>query len=275
MLLAFSSDNHLDVNRLAVTDVLAQQATWLTKHHVDYYFHLGDLFNDFARTQAYFQQLQLLAPQTTIKFLAGNHELVKHANYQQIQTATNQQYFHHQVLNLPGTNWQVIGLNGWYDYQFSSFAEQADIIKRWKQAYWLDSVADQPVSDFERNQIEVAWLKQALEQASQAQQQVLVATHFAPRAELLPSIPSHLDSKRTRAMEIMRAFYGSPQLGMSLQATVVQQVYYGHLHQTTPWGRRQDKYQNVAVGVKRRRYNEWQADTFMDQWITKLKLKKI
>lgn len=276
MLLAFSSDNHLDANHLAVTEILQQQAAWLTNHHVDYYFHLGDLFNDFARTQAYFQQLQLLAPQTTIKFLAGNHELINHASYQRIQTTLTPQYFHHQTLNLPGTNWQVLGFNGWYDYQFSSFADQPATIQRWKRAYWLDSVADQPVSDGERNQIEVNWLQTQLTQAQVNQKQVLVATHFAPLASLLPPIPNHLDAKHTRAMAMMRAFYGSPALGKVLtQTAAVKQVYFGHVHQTTAWGQAQTKFQNVAVGVKRRRYNEWQAATFIAQWVATLKLKKI
>lgn len=276
MLLAFSSDNHLDANHLVETEILQQQATWLTDHQVDYYFHLGDLFNDFSRTAAYFQQLQLLVPQTTIKFLAGNHELINHASYQRIQTTTMPQYFHHQTLNLPGTNWQVLGLNGWYDYQFSSFANQPAAIQHWKRAYWLDSVADQPVSDWERNQIEVNWLQTKLTKAQANHKQVLVVTHFAPLASLLPALPSQLDAKHTRAMAMMRAFYGSPALGAVLtQAAAVQQVYFGHVHQATAWERAQTKFHNVAVGVKRRRYNEWQADTFMAQWVAKLKLKKV
>ncbi|WFA02212.1 hypothetical protein [Limosilactobacillus fermentum] len=57
MKIAISSDNHLDVNRVDVAATMEAQATWLKQQEVAHYFFLGDLFNDFTRTQSYFKEL--------------------------------------------------------------------------------------------------------------------------------------------------------------------------------------------------------------------------
>ena len=51
MRVAFSSDNHLDVNQVSVEETLRQQAKWLNEQHVQAYIHGGDLFNDFSKTR--------------------------------------------------------------------------------------------------------------------------------------------------------------------------------------------------------------------------------
>lgn len=52
--IAISSDNHLDVNKVNISDALEFQAHWLNTNHLDYYLYAGDLFNDFSKTKAYF-----------------------------------------------------------------------------------------------------------------------------------------------------------------------------------------------------------------------------
>ena len=75
MKIAISSDNHLDVNQVDPAQALAAQAKWLLEQQVGAYFFLGDLFNNFQKTRAYFTALQArVGSQIMIRYLAGNHD---------------------------------------------------------------------------------------------------------------------------------------------------------------------------------------------------------
>lgn len=274
MRLVISSDNHIDVNRLDLTTTLQFQANWLVQHQVDLYFHLGDLFNNFGQTKAYFQQLQLLVPQTKCFYLAGNHEMINLAPFSMLEGTTDSRYFHKSYLDLPGTNWRIIGNNGWYDYSFSTFAQESDRVAKWKNVYWLDSTADQPLTDQARMDQVLQTLTDQFKNAQQNHRQVILLTHFAPQKVLLHQYPATLSVRRQEAAEMIRAMMGSQRLGKLIQQYPnVKQVYYGHLHGYRPQQTIGNvDYINVAVGVNKRRHNEWDQPNFKQQWVQHLKV---
>ena len=123
--LAVSSDNHLDVNRIMSTRALHIQASWLLRHDIDYYLYAGDLYNNFGRTRRYFAALQrLVGERVQIYYVLGNHDMLSHASYQDVEHLADPMYLHNQYVDLPGTDWRLIGNNGWYDYSFSDYAQQ-------------------------------------------------------------------------------------------------------------------------------------------------------
>lgn len=71
-------------------------------------------------------------------------------------------YIHNQSIDLPNSNWRVIGNNGWYDYSFSAYHDQLKKVQAWKNVYWLDSSIDQPISDQERMATVITQVKHQL-----------------------------------------------------------------------------------------------------------------
>lgn len=279
MKIAISSDHHLDVNRVDVYQALQFQASWLIDHHVDKYFFAGDLFNDFQRTRDYFARLRLLlGTRTTAYFIAGNHDMLKHAPYQLVEHCPDPGYLHQHFVDLPGTQWRVIGNNGWYDYSFSTYADQPQRVAQWKNAYWLDSAIDQPVDDQQRMATVLHQVANQLRAAQQVGKQVIFLTHFVPRADLLAPRPSFVTSPRQQYFyQMFRAMMGSARLGALLERSgVVKKVFYGHLHGLHPAiSHHGVTYYNQAVGVRNKRSNEWQADDFFDQWQQTVKIMEL
>lgn len=77
-----------------------------------------------------------------------------------------------------------------------------------------------------------------------------------------------------RSFQMIRALMGADQLGDLLEASgVVQTAYYGHLHGLHPtFTHGGVTYVNPAVGVNKKRMNEWQRPTFMEQWAWRTKI---
>ena len=149
--LAVSSDNHLDVNRILSTRALHIQASWLLRHDIDYYLYAGDLYNSFSRTRRYFSALQrLVGERVQIYYVLGNHDMLSHASYQDVEHLADPMYLHNQYVDLPGTDWRLIGNNGWYDYSFSDYAQQPQKVAQWKKVYWVDAAVKQPMPDSQR-----------------------------------------------------------------------------------------------------------------------------
>lgn len=69
---------------------------------------------------------------------------------------------------------------------------------------------------------------------------------------------------------MVNAILGSQHLGKLIQDyPEIKYVFYGHVHGWhEPFQIAGATYLNQAVGVrkKKRKYHEWQKDTFMDQW---------
>ena len=274
MRLAISSDNHLDVNRVDVQEVLKAQARWLSESGISHYFFLGDLFNDFLRTKEYFAQLQLALPKVGVHYLAGNHDMIKGVKFQEIEQNNDPRYFHNQFLDL-GADWRIIGNNGWYDYGFSSLADWPAAVEKWKRVYWLDSAIDQPMSDSVRMDLVLNQVAGQLEDAKEAGRRVLFLTHFAPRHQALMKRPAKVVGERMeRSFQMIQALMGSDRLGDLLEDSgIVKVAYYGHLHGVHPdFDHGQVTYSNPAVGVNKKRMNEWQRPTFMEQWAWKTKI---
>lgn len=273
--IAVSSDNHIDVNRQDPEEVMTFQSHWLGEHGIDYYFFAGDLFNNFQRTVEYMSLLQAKTPQTKIFYIAGNHDMLGAASEEQIEELDSDQYLHNCYVDLPGTDWRVVGNNGWYDYSFSTYRDQPVAVQRWKKVFWLDSSTPQDESDGQRMARVLAQVRQQLTIAQRQNKKVLFLTHFAPRHELLGPKPAAVNSPcRERFYQMINAMMGSDALGNLLaEFPAVQTVFYGHLH-----GRHQAlrwhgiAFLHQAVGVRNKRINEWQAPTFKQQWVATLRV---
>lgn len=276
--IAISSDNHLDVNRIDTADALKVQSDYLKQQQINYYLYAGDLFNDFQKTQAYFARLQDMLPNTHVYYIMGNHDMLTHATFDQIEHPQTPLYIHNRFVDIPKTRWRIIGNNGWYDYSFSQYQKQPQQVADWKKVYWLDSSIDQPMSDQQRMKRVLGQVHAQLKQAASDQRQVLFLTHFAPRHELLAPKPAAVNTPRAeRFYQMINAMMGSDSLGKLLESfTNVHDVFYGHLHGIHPsLSRGPLTYYNQSVGVQRKRHSEWQQPTFQAQWINRLRIMSL
>lgn len=268
--IAISSDNHLDVNRVLSTHALHIQANWLLKHNIDYYLYAGDLYNSFSRTRRYFTALQrLVGERVQIYYVLGNHDMLSHAPYEDVEHLADPMYLHNQYVDLPGTNWRLIGNNGWYDYSFSDYAFQPQKAAQWKKVYWVDASIKQPMSDPQRMGLVLNQVEHQLAMAQAADKRVIFLTHFAPRKALLDPKPAFVKSpKQQKTYQMINAMMGSERLGELLEKTPnVKYVFYGHLHGIhAPLKTEHLVYLNQAVGVKKAKRTEWQYDRFAAQW---------
>ncbi|WP_461226559.1 metallophosphoesterase [Lacticaseibacillus suihuaensis] len=261
MKLAFSVDNHIDVNKLDPAAVAARQAAYLSQQRVGVYVNAGDTFNDFRRSQVFFHHLAALAPQTQVRFLAGNHDLVNGISYQAAQGPADPLYLHERVMAIPGTNTVIVGNNGWYDYSLApgDLRQTAAQFARWKKAYWIDGAIDQPVSDAQRMNRVLATTAAALDAVGR--RRVIYATHFVPTPLLMMYAPDH------PRWQMATAVMGSARLGALLESRRVADVVFGHLHRrdapltvgaTTYWHR------PMGYGIKR--LHEWQGSDWFAEW---------
>lgn len=111
--------------------------------------------------------------------------------------------------------------------------------------------------------------------AKRVGKRVLFLTHFAPRHQALMVRPTKVKGPRMeRSFQMIRALMGADQLGDLLEASgVVQTAYYGHLHGLHPtFTHGGVTYVNPTVGVNKKRMNEWQRPTFMEQWAWRTKI---
>ncbi|MBU3851994.1 MAG: metallophosphoesterase [Candidatus Paralactobacillus gallistercoris] len=264
--IAFSSDNHLDVNRVAVDDVAQAQAKYLRDHQVDYYINTGDTFNDFHKTLHFFEKLQsLVGLQTQVYFIAGNHDMRHGVTYDELNQSLSPLYINHRLITIPHTNYAIIGNNGWYDYSFADqfLMKKSVSFKRWKKALWFDGMIKQPLSDAQRLAVDLNDLRNKLTYVRQHQMQAIIATHFVPHQNFMiygydrpqwDMINAYLGSRKTEAL-------------LNEYHDVVKVVAFGHLHL-------RDYQQMIAdilyihrpVGYQRGRLNEWQSHDFMTEW---------
>ncbi|WP_125705639.1 metallophosphoesterase [Lacticaseibacillus daqingensis] len=261
MKVAFSVDNHVDVNQLDAQAVVARQAAYLTEHRISVYVNAGDTFNDFTKTLAFFQALQRQAPTTTVRFLAGNHDLVNGISYAEAQSPVDPLYLHEQTLALPNTDTVIVGNNGWYDYSLAApwLHKTAAEFAQWKRAYWIDRGIDQPVSDAERMARVLATTQAAL--AANAGKRILYATHFVPTG--LSMAPPEAPEYWQMAMALM----GSAHLGTLLEAHAVSAVVYGHLHRReAPLTVDRTVFYHQPMGYGLRRLYEWQSADWFTEW---------
>ncbi|WP_053072632.1 metallophosphoesterase [Lactiplantibacillus herbarum] len=268
--LAFSSDNHFDVNRVDAAAMMQAQAAYLLQNGVQWYLIAGDLFNDFQRSQQFVVDLQaLLGAQTQVRWIAGNHDMVHGISYDELETSHFDGYLHNQYVDIPATNWRIIGNNGWYDYQYGENVPDASAAAflQWKNAFWIDRAIKQPMSDLERTDLMLNQVKGQLSLARAEGKQVVFMTHFVPRAGYLRF------STDNRFWNMANALMGTPRLGELLEEFQVAHVLFGHLHvHPQPLKVAKTTYYDQAVGYWLKRINEWRADKFMDEWYQDTKI---
>ncbi|MCM0582488.1 metallophosphoesterase [Weissella diestrammenae] len=267
MKIAVSSDNHFDVNRLDVSAMIDAQAAYLLQQRVDVYLIAGDLFNSFEKSLDYVTRLQTaVGTQVLVRFIAGNHDMGRDVSFDELETALSPYYFHHQTLDLG--NWQIIGNNGWYDYSFASGPDRDQIVQ-FKRGLYYDRVIEQPMTDPERTQLSLKQLGVQLDAAQTAGKKVIIIQHFAPHGLDL-SYPQHV----ARWLMINGVMGSNQYAQLYAQYPNVQQVYYGHTHQTLLTRHLGTiAYNNVSVGYQRARIPEWTAETFIESWKNKIRYK--
>ncbi|WP_225047722.1 metallophosphoesterase [Lacticaseibacillus kribbianus] len=261
MRLAFSVDNHVDVNRLDAAAVAAQQAAYLTEQGIDYYINAGDTFNDFGKTRDFFHHLAALAPHTVVRFLAGNHDLVQGIDYATAQGPADPLYLHERTLAVPGTDTVIIGNNGWYDYTLApvDLGKTPAEFAQWKRAYWIDGAIPQPVSDQARMNRVLATTEAALD--ASAGKRVIYVTHFVPTPLLMVYAPDH------PRWQMATAVMGSARLGQLLESRRVADVVFGHLHRRdAPLTVGQTTYWHRPMGYGIARLNEWATPDWFTEW---------
>ncbi|CAH1855074.1 metallophosphoesterase [Convivina intestini] len=260
MKLAFSSDNHFDVNRLSVDELLPRQAEYLVQNQIDLYIIAGDLFNDFSKSLAYCRRLSEIGQGSfAVRFLAGNHDMASGVTYEELESDIDPLYFHNKSLDI-GDSYRLIGNNGWYDYGFDNQNHPKAEIEHFKHELWYDRRIQQPMSDPERCLINLQQIENQIKQADG--RKLILVDHFVPIVDFVDQLPY-----RNPRLKILNAFLGSPKLGELADQSPVVATISGHLHlHLSPINHGKNTYYNSAVGYQTRRIHEWQSDNFMTEW---------
>lgn len=266
--IAVSSDNHFDINKVDLTPTIQAQVAYLTDQSVDDYLIAGDLFNDFTKSAAYVKQLSDQLPTTKVYFIAGNHDMIRGVSYDQLEHGKWPGYLNDQFVDIPETNYRIIGLNGWYDYTFATNEDKTESeFHRWKMAYWIDGLISQPMSDLKREEVVIQQLKTQLQNAKDSRKKVILMTHFVPNQHFIRYTSDF------RFWNMANAMMGSLQFQKVIEQYQVDTVIFGHIHRRIgPVKIGLTTYYNAAVGYHNRRHNEWQTNDFMSEWQKQLQM---
>ncbi|CAJ1225468.1 hypothetical protein IV64_GL000348 [Lactiplantibacillus xiangfangensis] len=244
--------------------MMRAQAAYLEQNGVQWYLIAGDLFNDFQKSQQFVVDLQaLLGAHTQVRWIAGNHDMVHGVSFDELENGRFAGYLHNRYVDIPNTNWRIIGNNGWYDYQFAANIPDTttEDFLHWKRAFWIDRAIEQPISDLERTDLVLNQVKAQLSLAQAEQKQVVFMTHFVPRVDYLRF------SDDNRFWNMANALMGTPRMGALLEQFDVAHVLFGHLHiHPQPRTFNGTTYYDQAVGYGLKRINEWQTTSFMAEW---------
>ncbi|GAW99863.1 metallophosphoesterase [Secundilactobacillus mixtipabuli] len=265
---AMISDLHFDINHVDIDRTIEQQSQWLTQNQIGVYLIAGDLFNHFNCSLAFVEKLQKRTPATAVRFIAGNHDMVNDISYDDLQKSLSETYLHRKKFDIPNTDWQIIGNNGWYDYSFSAVLHRPDEdFLHWKRAYWIDGAINQPMSDPDRMTQELQVIEAQLQQAKLNHKRVLFMTHFVPRIEYLRI------TSDDRFWNMANAMLGSTRMGDLLKRYQVERVLFGHMH-IHPVPRHLDgtTYYNQAVGYGTTRRHEWITNDFQSEWLNRVRV---
>ncbi|MBF8807252.1 MAG: metallophosphoesterase, partial [Enterococcus lacertideformus] len=119
----------------------------------------------------------------------------------------------------------LLGMNGWYDYQFSQNKENKQIL-RMKNLYWYDRFIQREGSDLEVNARFLEAVKRLLDDLDSKGLEVILATHFVPKKEFI--VYQNAPYERWNNLN---AFLGSASFGELLdQYHHIKQVVFGHTH---------------------------------------------
>jgi len=264
--IAFVSDLHFDVNHVDLATNLAQQAAYLKEQRVNAYLIAGDLTNHFNQSLSIVEDLQKRLAPAQVRFIAGNHDMLHDVTYQALESPISPLYLHNQFWDLPGTDWRIMGNNGWYDYQFADNLPGRNFLA-WKRAFWVDSTIAQPMDDVARMDRVLVQVEKQLVAARAAHKRVFFMTHFVPRRDFIWYTGDN------RFWNMANALMGSPRLGALLERYQVDQVQFGHLHRHYwPQTLGGTTYVNQAVGYHNHRINEWHHQDFYTEWVSRVKI---
>lgn len=266
---ALISDLHFDVNRQNIDQLLPQQAGYLMQQGVGLYLIAGDITNHFAQSLDYVERIQRLIAPAKVRFIAGNHDMLHDVTYAALESPLAPTYLHQGQLDVAGTNWRIIGNNGWYDYQFADNLINRDFLT-WKRAFWVDSTIEQPQTDPERMTHVLTAVEAQLVQAQAEHKRVLLMTHFVPRRDYI----RYTDDDRFWNMA--NAMLGSPRLGKLVEDYHVEIVQFGHVHRHfAPRQFNGTTYYDQAVGYHNKRINEWSQTDYFTEWRQRLRLLEL
>ena len=263
---ALISDLHFDVNQTDPRAMVPRQVAYLKQQRVGVYLIAGDLTNHFAQSVEIAEDLQRQLAPAQVRFVAGNHDMLHDVTESALETPLTPTYLHHQWLDLPDTDWRILGNNGWYDYGFADNLTGRNFLA-WKNAFWVDGSIPQDLSDAQRFERVYAQLTAQLDQAQQLGKKVLVMTHFVPRREFI------LYTQDNRFWNMANALMGSPRLGELFAEYHVAAVQFGHLHRHYwPQHLGATWYYNQALGYHNRRINEWETLDYFTEWQRRLRI---
>ena len=257
---AFSSDNHFDLNKIDVKRAMHVQALYLLNQSVDGYVIAGDLFNDFQRTLSFARDMQdALGDKILIRFIAGNHDMGNGVTYDELESDIDPLYFHNKFIDLTPTV-RLIGNNGWYNYDFVGNDYTEKQIQQFKNSFWYDRRIKQPISDKERFNRNMSQLQHQLDVADH--KQTVVVSHFVPRNDYIKRFPNGASR-----LDMANALLGSNKVGEILDNSYTIATITGHLHlHPAPLKVGNNIYYNAAVGYNTARVHEWRSDDFITEW---------
>ncbi|WP_430610827.1 metallophosphoesterase [Enterococcus sp. DIV0876] len=217
--LAIISDLHADINHLSDSH-FQQIADYLKQQQVDHLHLAGDIANKKERALAvigFFQGQGL-----SVTFHWGNHEMAD-LTEQDIEGFDHPAFLNFQSIALSDTH-LLLGVNGWYDYQYSDLTSEKEIM-RLKRLFWYDRMIHRQGTDPEISHAINQHLRKVLATIP-ADKHVILSTHFVPQ----PAFIVRQTGKYAR-WNHLNAFLGSPEFGAVVaEFPQVQQVVFGHTH---------------------------------------------
>lgn len=223
--LAIMSDLHVDINRLAEPE-FALLVEVLREKQITRVHFAGDTANKIATTLAvnhYFEQAGF-----PVTFNLGNHEMADLSGEEAIEHFPDHDFLNLRTKRL-NEQTVLLGLNGWYDYQFSELSDPQQI-SAMKNLYWYDRNIKRAADDLITNQKMLTAVKTVLDDLAQKKQQVVIATHFVPQAAFIVTLTG-----KYQVWNKLNAFLGSRSLGELFdQYDNLQQVVFGHTHRRFP-----------------------------------------
>lgn len=218
--LAIVSDLHVDINQFGEAELMllweVLQQKKITRLHL-----AGDTANKVDRCVAV---AEFFAERLPTTFHFGNHELADVTGEAMISHFPDVHFLNERYIPL-NEKTVLLGINGWYDYQFS---EEKDVKKivRMKRLYWYDRLIERDGTDLEVNDRVVEATRLLLDTLHKKKMNVILSTHFVPKKEFI--VYQNAPYERWNQLN---AFLGSASFGKLLdQYDNLQQVVFGHTH---------------------------------------------
>lgn len=217
--LAIISDLHVDINHLNDKE-LAMLRNFCLEQGITRLHFAGDIANKVDRALAVVDFFDCAIPTT---FHWGNHEMPDIQQENDFENFKDNRFLNFTTVDL-SENTVLVGINGWYDYQFSDLKDEKEI-KRLKNLFWYDRMIDRKGTDPEISTA-ICEKLQVFLASIPIQKQVILSTHFVPKPEFIV----HQSGKYAR-WNHLNAFLGSPDFGRVIDRfSNVSDVVFGHTH---------------------------------------------